>query len=327
MMVNHTGVMSIPTIDLSGLGTQPDDARIGHELINAYEIFGFSYVVNHGIPESLISSVFEQSRIFHAQSLEMKMDCELDANHRGYMPLKTETDLTTTLEDITKPNLSESFMMMREFAADDPAVTTGTYLAGPNRWPKELPAFRKTLTAYNETMCQLATNLIRVIAEGLGDKDAMLPSFNSPTTWLRLLHYPPQDQQAPADEYGSAPHCDFGAITLLAQDDVGGLSVKTTTGEWVDVPPVPGAFVMNVGDMLHRWSNGRLLSTPHRVTNRSGRERYSIPFFFDPDVKTVISPLPSCTRPDNPAAFPPIVFEDFLRNELESAYPQHRPKA
>jgi isopenicillin N synthase-like dioxygenase len=142
-------------------------------------------------------------------------------------------------------------------------------------------------------------------------------------TWLRLLHYPPQDPQSPADEYGSAPHTDFGAITLLAQDDVGGLAVKTPGGDWVDVPPVDGAFVMNVGDMLKRWSNGRLRSTPHRVTNRTGRERYSVPYFYDPHVSTLIAPLPGLGDP----AFEPIVFAAFLRGELEASYEVHKPTA
>jgi isopenicillin N synthase-like dioxygenase len=177
------------------------------------------------------------------------------------------------------------------------------------------------MQGYDAAMAEFARTLIAVIAEALGDTNTMVATFESPTTWLRLLHYPPQHPQSPDDEYGSAPHTDFGAITLLAQDDVGGLAVKTTDGRWVDVPPVPNAFVMNVGDMLSRWSNGRLLSTPHRVTNRSGRERYSVPYFFDPHVSTVIAPLPSLGEPQ----FEPIVFGDFLRSQLEASYEAHQP--
>ncbi|MEZ5342524.1 MAG: 2OG-Fe(II) oxygenase family protein [Acidimicrobiales bacterium] len=104
---------------------------------------------------------------------------------------------------------------------------------------------------------------------------------------------------------------------------MGGLQVHAPGGEWLDVPPLDGAFVMNVGDMLHRWSNGKLLSTPHRVINRSGRERYSCPFFFDPNVSTVISPLMSCC--DEGAAFEAVVFGSFLRTELEASYQHHKP--
>jgi isopenicillin N synthase-like dioxygenase len=104
---------------------------------------------------------------------------------------------------------------------------------------------------------------------------------------------------------------------------VGGLQVMTPAGAWIDAPPLPGSLVMNVGDMLHRWSNGRLLSTPHRVINRSGRERYSCPFFHDPNVAAEIAPLPSCTGPGNPPRFAPQVFGAFLRAELEASYQKH----
>ena len=162
-----------------------------------------------------------------------------------------------------------------------------------------------------------------MISEALDDDGSLLAAFDQPTTWLRLLHYPPQDPQSPEDEYGSAPHTDFGAITLLAQDDVGGLAVKSPEGEWLDVPPMAGAFVVNVGDMLHRWSNGRLRSTPHRVTNRSGRERYSVPFFYDPSVTSAIAPLPSLGEP----RFEPIAFDAFLRSQLEATYDVHKAAA
>jgi isopenicillin N synthase-like dioxygenase len=163
-----------------------------------------------------------------------------------------------------------------------------------------------------------------VIARALGaDEAAFAAAFDPPTTWLRLLHYPPQPPTSPDDLYGSAPHTDFGCITLLAQDDAGGLQVMTPAGEWVDAPPLPGSLVMNVGDMLHRWSNGRLRSTPHRVINRSGRERHSCPFFYDPSLRTEIAPLPSCTGPGSPPRFESVVFGDFLRAELRAAYQRH----
>lgn len=317
---------TIPTLDVTGIGTDPAvDERIGAEFLAAYGTWGFGYLIGHPIDPALIESVFEQSRRFHAQSLEAKMAIAVNREHRGYIPFKTSTDVNSSVETVTKPNQSESLMMLRDLPADHPDVVAGAYLAGANQWPEDLPGFTETMTDYTRAMTEFAETLIAIIGRALGDDGAMSAAFDSPTTWLRLLHYPPQDPQSPADEYGSAPHTDFGAITLLAQDDVGGLSVKTTQGEWVDVPPVPGAFVVNVGDMLHRWSNGRLLSTPHRVTNRTGRERYSVPFFFDPHVDTVIAPLPSCTSPGDPARFEPLVFGDFLRGELEASYQNHQP--
>jgi len=120
-----------------------------------------------------------------------------------------------------------------------------------------------------------------------------------------------------------APHRDFGCLTFLAQDDTGGLAVGTPSGEWIEVPPLDGAFVLNVGDMLHQWSNGQFLSTPHRVINRSSSARYSIPFFFDPHESTMISPLDSCVSEEQPAAFGPVRFGDHLRYEMESGFSHH----
>ncbi|PHX61030.1 MAG: 2OG-Fe(II) oxygenase [Actinobacteria bacterium] len=316
----------MPVIDLSGLGTSAGaDAQIGLDVVQAYGEVGFGYVVNHGISPDLVASVFELSRRFHGQPLERKLAIELNSQHRGYIPFKTSTDVNSSLEKVTKPNQSESFMMMNELGNDHPDVLAGAYLAGSNQWPEGIPDFKETLIEYHDAMSRLARSIIDVIAKSLGDDGLLSSSFDSPTTWLRLLHYPPQTPLAPADEYGSAPHRDFGAITLLAQDDVGGLSVRTAGETWAEVPAMAGSFVMNVGDMLSRWSNGRLLSTPHRVTNRSGRERYSVPFFFDPHVSTVIEPLPSCLAPGELPASPPLVFGEFLRSELESAYLKHQP--
>ena len=317
--------VTIPVVDVSGLQGSPEQRRdVGSSIIEAYSAWGFSYLIGHPIDALLIEEVFEQSRQFHALPLSTKLAYCVGRDHRGYIPMKSSTDVASSIEQASKPNMSESFMIMREFAAGSDEVSQGQYLAGPNRWPGELPAFQSTMLAYQQSMWSLATDLMAVIGEALDDDGVFTQAFASPTTWLRLLHYPPQDPEAPADEYGSAPHTDFGAITLLAQDDVGGLSVRTPQGDWVDVPPMQGAFVMNVGDMLHRWSNGLLKSTPHRVTNRTGRERYSVPFFFDPSVRTIIEPLASCITATTPSQFEPLLFEDFLRNQLEASYLNHQ---
>ena len=214
-------------------------------------------------------------------------------------------------------------MMMRDDPADSAEVTAGTYLAGPNRWP-QLAGFREAVEAYHDAMCQLGYRIVDVLTGLLGDTDGVLSAgFATPTTWLRLLHYPPIEV-AEGDLYGSAPHRDFGCITILAQDDIGGLQVRNVDGAWIDVPPRPGAFIMNVGDMLHRWSNGHLLSTPHRVINHTGRERFSVPFFFDPHMSTLVEPLPGCVDPSTPARFEPIEFGAFVEGQLEASYDHHQ---
>ena len=157
------------------------------------------------------------------------------------------------------------------------------------------------------------------MASGVKDLSVM-KSFDTPTFWLRLLHYPPIPKNSPSDLYGSAPHTDFGCLTILAQDEIGGLQVQTTEGEWIDVPKLEGSFVVNVGDMLSRYTNGILRSTPHRVINKSGRERFSCPFFFDPHTTAIVQPLKGTGEPK----FSPINFSEFLREELEASYKKHK---
>ena len=308
-----TEFTEIPVIRL---GARPDE-EIAAEFRSAYGTTGFGYIEDHGIDAQLMRDVFEASKQFHALPLDQKLAIAVDHTHRGYIAINTSTDVNSTLADVKKPNQSASFMMMREDAGADPDI----YLSGPNRWP-DLPDFRDTLETYVKAMSALGRRLMHIALIACEAQDfSVLSAFDEPTFWLRLLHYPPQAKTSPDDLFGSAPHTDFGCLTLLAQDQVGGLQVKTPSGHWVDVPSRPDAFVVNVGDMLHRMSNGRLLSTPHRVINRSGRERYSVPFFFDPHVSTIIEPLPGTGQPQ----FSPLLFADFLRSELEAAYEAHKP--
>lgn len=306
----------IPVIDLTS-ATIDDDFR------TAYRDVGFAYLTNHAVPQELTDGVFAAAREFHALPLATKMEIELNERHRGFIPINTSTDRTSTLADVRRPNQSESFMMMREAGDDDPDVLAGAYLAGANQWP-DLSDFRERVVAYEQAMLQLAWRLVDVIARVLGDTTRTIAAAcERPTTWLRLLHYPAQAPTAPDDLYGSAPHSDFGFITLLAQDDVGGLQVQAPDGTWHDAPPRRETFVMNVGQMLHQWSNGLLRATPHRVINRSGRERYSVPYFFDPNVATVVTPLPSCVDDEHPRRYEPVEFGDYLRAELTAGYQRH----
>lgn len=264
-------------------------------------------------------AVFAASAALHALPLAQKMAIALDHKHRGYIPINTSTDVNSKLADVTKPNQSASFMMMREDVAE-----TGAYLSGPNQWA-ELAGFRNAVTAYHDALAALGHRLMRIAALSLGaPADTFVADFDPPTTWLRLLHYPAAPSDRANDLYGSAPHTDFGCLTILAQDDPGGLQVQTTDGNWINAPPRDDAFIVNVGDMLHRWSNGRLRSTPHRVINKSGRARYSCPFFFDPHVSARIAPLPACVSDKRPAGWTPIGFGDFLHAQLTASYDQHK---
>ncbi len=306
----------IPVLDLAPLLTGDSTAALALAFAKAYGETGFAYIINHGIDPLLRAAVFDASKRFHALPEAEKQRIAVDRRHRGYIAINTSTDVNSELADVTKPNQSSSFMMMRE----DPVVDPDVYLSGPNQWP-DLNGFRDACEAYAGAMTELAHKLMGLALDAIGHEDrSILETFETPTIWLRLLHYPPQPPQSPDDLYGSAPHKDFGCLTLLAQDDVGGLQVQTPAGLWVDAPPIEDAFIVNVGDMLHRLSNGKLLSTPHRVINSTGRERYSVPFFFDPHVSTTIAPLSGTGE----ARFTPLNFGAFLKSELEASYQAHQ---
>jgi len=318
----------IPIIDIAEIDQidGPEIESIVLQIRKAYSTAGFAYIVNHGVDPLLIKNLFQKSVEFHSLPVEAKMKIELNELHRGFIPINTSTDKNSQLAVVTKPNQSESFIMMREADLNDPAVQMGDYLAGPNQWPEELPQFRKTLISYFDELTHLCHNICRTIALALRtDVEAFAAEFAPPTTFLRLLHYPPQSPDSPGDLYGSAPHRDFGCITILAQDETGGLQLRNSLGNWIDAPFMKDSFVMNFGDMLHRWSNGLFISTPHRVINSSGKERFSCPFFFEPNINSTVSALASCITPENPQQFDSIIYGEFLRTELQSGYDRHAP--
>lgn len=304
----------IPIIDVAPLYTANEDAiaALADQSRAILRDIGFAYITGHKVPVNLIEAVRDQSRLFFASSAEDKNAIAINDWHRGYMAPNTSVIVTSSVAKVSKPNQSESILILHELPADDPDVIAGKPLQGPNQWPQGQPALRTTALDYVERMEDLGKRIGTLVALCLDlPADHFRPYFERPTTFLRLLHYPPQ----PVEEglFGSAPHTDYGFITLLAQDDVGGLEVRNKQGEWIAAPPVPGSFVMNVGDMLAHWSGGLFASTPHRVINSSGKERYSQPFFFDPGMDTVIVPVT-----DSDAD--PIRYGEYLMERLDKNY-------
>lgn len=319
---------TIPLVDLGGSldAASPASARAAVQLHQALTTIGFAYIGGHSVPEPALSGAFEASRRFHASSQARKDSIAINDFHRGYMGLATSTIVTSSVARVTRPNLSESLMLMHELAADDPDVLAGKPLQGPNQWPDWLPGFRPAIERYLSEIDTLARHVVRLIALSLKlPANALDSFFRKPTTFLRLLHYPPQPPQSRADQFGSAPHTDYGIITLLAQDDSGGLQVRPRVGEWIDAPPLPGTFVLNVADMLARWTNNRYVSTPHRVINRSGGDRYSLPYFFDVGMDEVIECLAVCTEAANPPRYPAVRYGDYLMERLQKNYDYRNP--
>ncbi|UFN49941.1 isopenicillin N synthase family oxygenase [Roseomonas sp. OT10] len=318
-MLDSATPPDLPVIDLSGLGSAAGDVAIAKALDAAFGTVGFAYFAGTPVTPEQQAEIFAASRAFHALPDEQKRAVSMNEFHRGYMAPNTSVIATSSVAKVTKPNFSESFMFMHEVPAGDPRF--GLPLQGPTPWPEGLPAFREAVLTYQAAMEAFCRKLLRPMALALNlPPDALLPYFEQPTTFLRLLHYPPQAPDSPDDAFGSAPHTDYGFLTVLAQDSLGGLEVRRADGVWLKATPIPGTFVVNVGDMLSRWTNGRWQSTPHRVKNLSGKDRYSCPYFFDMDMDATVECLPSCTGPDNPPRFPPVRYGDYLLERLNKNY-------
>jgi isopenicillin N synthase-like dioxygenase len=314
----------LPVIDLGGLRDPAADAGVARALDDAFGTVGFCYFTNTGIDPAMIDGVFAASRCFHALPFEAKREIAMNAFHRGYMAPNTSLIETSSVARVTRPNYSESFMLMHEVPPDDPRF--GTPLNGANQWPAGLAGFREAVLAYDTALRTFCLRLLRPIALALNlPPNALAPFFRQPTTFLRMLHYPPQPADAPDDAYGSAPHTDYGCITILLQDHVGGLEVRPRGGDWIAAPPIEGSFVVNVADMLARWTNDRWRSTPHRVKNLSGGARYSCPYFFDMDLDCTVACLDSCHSVGNPARYPPVRYGDYLLERLDRNYAYRKP--
>ncbi len=314
----------LPLVDLAGLRDPAADATTARVLDDAFRSVGFCYFINTGLDPALLDAVFAASRRFHALPPQAKRAIAMNAFHRGYMAPNTSLIETSSVARVTRPNYSESFMLMHEVSAHDPRF--GTPLNGPNQWPEDLPGFREAVLAYDTALHNFCLRILRPMALALDlPPDAFAPFFHQPTTFLRLLHYPPQPPDAPDDAFGSAPHTDYGFITILAQDRVGGLEVRPRDGDWMPAPPIPGSFVVNVADMLARWTNDRWQSTPHRVKNRSGGDRYSCPYFFDMDLDCTVACLDTCHSAANPARYQPVRYGDYLLERLDRNYAYRKP--
>ncbi len=317
----------IPIVDLQGSldADAPLSQQNARALFEALSQIGFAYIAGHNVAPATRDAAFAASRDFHASTLAQKQSLAINAFHRGYMGMASSTIVTSTVAKVTRPNMSESLMLMHELPADDPGLLAGLPMQGANQWPDWLPAFKPAMLAYVREVDALGRHIVRLIALALGlPATALDHHFDHPTTFLRALHYPPQPP-AEDEQIGSAPHTDYGIITLLAQDDSGGLQVRPRGGDWIEAPPIPDTYVLNVGDMLQRWTNGRLVSTPHRVINRSGGDRYSLPYFLDPSMDTLIECLPTCTDAAHPPQHPPVRYGDYLLERLNRNYDYRKP--
>ena len=314
---------TIPVIDYGPYFAGQPDALItlAAEVRHACEHVGFFYALNHGVDQAVIDRAFAASRRFHALPLETKLALRLNQNNIGYLPINASVQGASTVHKATRPNQNESFFVSHDRGAEHPDVLAGRALRGRNQWPEGVPGLREDMMAYFHALGSMCDRMLPPFAVALGmPADYFAPFFaNEAHANLRFLHYPPQD---PDEEnlFGQAPHTDNSFMTALARTDVPGLAVRLPSGEWFPPPVLPGTFLINLGNIMRRWSNDRFLSTPHGVLNESGTDRYSIAYFHSPNPDALIEPLPSCIGADNPPRYPPAVYRDLILEFYRANY-------
>ncbi|MBB94427.1 MAG: 2OG-Fe(II) oxygenase [Rhodobacteraceae bacterium] len=298
----------IPILDWRRFASGQDIKGFVQDLGRACRDTGFFLLTGHGVADTLIGDVFHQSETFFAQPMADKapLDIRQSPHNRGWAAMGSEA----LDENSGQMDRKEAFNVGLDLPADDPRVLAAEPFRGVNVWPDQ-PGFRDTMLAYYDAVLALGTALHAAFESDLDIEPGFFaPHFSAPMATLRVLSYP-----ASTEGIGAGAHTDYGSITLLMCDGVPGLQVKPRGKDWTDVPHVPGAFVVNIGDCLARWSNDIYVSTPHRVLPPP-RPRRSIAFFLDPNPDSVIAALPGTGAPKYPA----ITGADYLRSRLDATY-------
>ncbi len=271
----------VPIVDVAPLVADVGDQKaVAGAIRRACTENGFFYVIGHGVSEGLNRRLEERSQAFFEQDVAKKLEIRMALGGRawrGYFPLGGE--LTSG-----KPDEKEGLYFGSQLSEKDPRVRAGLPLHGPNLFPADIPGFTDTILEYMAALTDLGHALMKGVSLSLGLEPGYFREryMADPLTLFRIFHYPPVGMKPSGEaRWGVGEHTDYGVLTILKQDDVGGLQVKAGS-RWIDVPPVLNSFVCNIGDMLDRLTRGLYRSTPHRVQNVSGRSRFSFPFFFDP---------------------------------------------
>lgn len=291
----HTAFQSLPLVDVSGLYASERESRrrAARALVDAARDAGFFYLTGHRISDELVQGLLEEAARFFSQPDEVKLSHYIgkSPNHRGYVPPGEEVFYGGARDQ------KEAFDLCFEASA-----AVAHPFAGPNVWP-DLPGFRAAVGAYYQAAFELGRRLLAGFALGLDLPESFFDRFvSAPPSQLRLLHYPPHP--APEVTVGIGAHTDYECFTILLPTSPG-LEVMNGAGEWIDAPPRPGAFVVNIGDTLEMWTNGTLVATSHRV-RKVEQERYSFPLFFACDYDVVVEPLPQFVSAERPARYAPL---------------------
>ena len=318
---------SIPVIDFAPMfdGTLEARQAVGDAVRKACTEVGFFYAKNHRVDPRIIDAAFAAAHRFFDFPLaeKLKVDIKTSPNLRGYTSLLGENTDPTARGD-----MHEGFDIALDLPPDDPDVMAGVFGYGPNQWPENLPGFREALTAYHGALRNFGHRIFRAFALALEiDEYFFEPLITKPMPQMRVLYYPSQDGPVDDRQIGIGAHSDYECFTMLCTDEVPALQVLNSAGQWIMAPPIPGCFILNVGDLMARWTNGYFASTIHRAINRSGRKRYSIPFFFGTNSKALVEVFPTCQGPGRPAQYPPITTGDYVKSRFDDTYAHRKDDA
>ncbi|MEL0636313.1 2-oxoglutarate and iron-dependent oxygenase domain-containing protein [Marinomonas sp. TI.3.20] len=317
--------MSIPLIDLAKLTHSNDSIRLEEvgALDKACREIGFFYLVNTGIPATLFNQLMSTAKRYFDQPDDVKraIDIKNSPNHRGYGRIGEEQ-----LDEVSHADWKETFDMALDLPVTHPLVAKYPKMYGPNQNPSD-PSAVEVLQDYYVAAFDVAKVVLTSMAQALSlEDDFFTRCFTDHVTVLRMIHYPPRPQND--HDNGAGAHTDYGCVTLLLQDQIGGLQVKNRQGCWVDATPIENALVVNIGDLMQRWTNDEYVSTAHRVVSPlEGVHRYSFPFFVEPDYETNVVCVESCQSPDKPAKYEPILSGDWIQSRFDATYAYREKEA
>jgi len=302
---------AIPVIDISSLRDGSNTQQVAAQLHAASQELGFIYVKGHGIAESQILAARNAAFEFFRATAVQKESLLVSDRHRGWLKPGA-----AKMDDDAKVDLKESFIWGLQ---DSNGHTIEDHpLRGANKWPDFVPGLESAAMDYYHSAHEVARHLMRGFAIGLNlDAEFFLKTCSKPLSRASFVYYPAQPAECGTEQFGVGPHTDFGVLTVLCQDDTGGLQVQDVHGDWIHAPPIEGTLLVNVGDLLSRWTAGQYKSTPHRVVNTSGRERLSLVLAFDPEPNTLIdaNTIAGLTAKDDP-----ITCGDYLLWRFEKAF-------
>ena len=310
----------IPVLDLGPYlaGEQGSLEELGVKVRHIQETIGFWAVVNHGVSWQKLERTYEQLRRFFSLSDEKKLKYRINELSVGYVPSKSTKYITSIVNENTKKDLNETLITALERDIDHPLIQAGTRFVGPNQWPEELEGFRETIVDYQQDIVNLGRNLLPIFAVALELPQHYFDGmFTDPVMWSRNAHYPAVEPEE--NQFGIAPHSDHSFLTMLPVTDVPGLQILTQNGNWIEAKYVDQAILVNTGEFLNRWSNGRFIPTPHRVVPPE-TDRYSIATFFNPNPDTMSEAFASCVSNTNPPKYDPMTLMDYLCWYIDTNY-------